>query len=111
MNFRTAISAFTLVSAMTLSGGAFAQGMVGDMQIPADQMQSFQEKCDLLAANANKSLTEPTDQDKANETTGSTGVANGANDPNSTTQSDSEKITALLASMTPEQCKEAGLTK
>lgn len=110
MIIRNAISAIALVSAMTLSGGAFAQAMIGDVQIPADQVSSFEEKCALLAADANKSLTEPTDQSTDAEQTGAI-VANGTDDPNASSESDSEKITSLLASMTPEQCKEAGLTK
>jgi hypothetical protein len=110
MKIRAVISSLALVSAMTLAGAASAQTMVGDMQIPADQMASFEEKCALIAADANKSLTEPADQSKDAEATGAV-VANGTDDPNATTQTDSDKIEALLASMTPEQCKEAGLTK
>jgi hypothetical protein len=104
MKLRTMLSSLALVSAMGLSGGAFAQAMLGDMEIPADNLGLFQEKCAAIASAAAQSLAEPVDN--ADETaTGST-TATDNDDPD---LANKDNIEALLASMTPEQCEEAGL--
>lgn len=103
MKIRTMLSSIALVSTMALSGGAFAQAMIGDMEIPADNLASFQEKCAAIGVAANKSLT--SDQSSTDTTaTGSTST-----DSDSPDLANEDNLDQLLASMTPEQCKEAGL--
>ena len=112
MTFRAVISSLALVSAMTLSSGAFAQAMVGEMEIPADQMAAFQEKCSAINAAATETLAAPNDESD-NAAVEGTAVANGEDDPQGSGNSDpasAENMEALLASMTPEQCVEAGLS-
>jgi hypothetical protein len=107
MKLRTMISSLALVSAMTLSGGAFAQSMIGGVEVPADQWGSFEQKCQLLNGAANATLAEPLDESDDATATGSV-VANGEDDPERSSDA-SDNITALMANLTVEQCKEAGL--
>ena len=113
MKLRAVISSLALVSAMALSGGAFAQTVnaIGGVTIPADQLPAFQEKCTAVAAAANQTLATPNDESDDAVATGSV-VANGTEDPNASSGSDPasvEEMNALLAGLTAEQCKEAGL--
>lgn len=103
MKLRTMLSSLALVSAMTLSGGAFAQAMLGDMEIPADNLGLFQEKCAAIASAANQSLAEPVEDETA------TGSTTSADASDSSDLASDDNIEQLLASMTPEQCEEAGL--
>lgn len=99
---------------MTFSGAAMAQSapnMMGGMEIPAEQWTSFQEKCAAINSAATQTLAQPNDESDDAVATGSV-VANGEDDPNASSGSDpasQDEITKLLASLTPEQCKEAGL--
>jgi len=114
MKLRAVISSVALVSAMAISGGAFAQSAsnsIGGMEIPAEQWTSFQEKCAAINSAATQTLAQPNDESDDATQTGSV-VANGEDDPNASSGSDlaaSDEVTKLLASLTPEQCKEAGL--
>jgi len=104
MKIRSMISSLALVSALTFSGGAFAQAMIGETAIPTENMGLFQEKCAAIASAANQSLA--SDQ-KTDETATGTVV-----DPNASDSPDlanDDNIEQLLSSMTPEQCEEAGL--
>jgi hypothetical protein len=103
MTFRTVISSLALVSAMTLSGGAFAQAMIGDVTIPEANMPAFQEKCAAIASAQTESLSTPVEDETATGSTEAT-PANDDGDPAS-----EDNLDALLASLTPDQCKEAGL--
>jgi hypothetical protein len=111
MKLRAMISSVALVSAMTISGGAFAQSMIGGVEVPAEQMQQFQEKCATLnstgsmAAAPAETLAQPNDESDDATQTGSV-VANGEDDPEAT---DGSELTAALEGLTVEQCKEAGL--
>src|SRR5690606_33474171 len=111
MKLRTVLSSLALASALTLSGGAFAQSMIGGMEVPADQWGAFQDKCAALTAANNESLASPLDESDDATVTGSV-VANGEDDPMRSSGSDplsSENIDQLLAGLTPEQCNDAGL--
>jgi hypothetical protein len=105
MTFRTVISSLALVSAMTLSGSAFAQAMIGDVTIPETNMADFQAKCAAIASAKTESLSTPVEDETA---TGSveTDAADATDDPD---LAGKDQLDALLASLTPEQCKEAGL--
>ena len=114
MKLHAVISSLALVSAMTFSGAAMAQSapnMMGGIEIPAEQWTSFQEKCAAINSAATQTLAQPNDESDDAVATGSV-VANGEDDPNASSGSDpasQDEITKLLASLTPEQCKEAGL--
>jgi len=134
MKISTALSSIALVAAMTLSGAAFAQTMIGDVTIPEGNLASFQEKCAAINSAATESLSEKADagNDSSNDdttATASTTASGGAATPaagadaNTTTTAaagsqdnddgdlaSEDNLDELLASMTPEQCKEAGLS-
>jgi hypothetical protein len=103
MKLQTMISSLALVAAMTFSGGAFAQSMIGDVAIPDANLADFQARCSAIASAATESLASPEDDPTV---TGSV-AADGANaDPD---PANKDNLDQLLASLTPEQCKEAGL--
>lgn len=106
MKIRTVISSFALVSAMALSGGAAAQSMVGDMAIPEERIVDFQEKCRAIASVQNESLASPVGTNETDDT--ATGTV-GATSTDSPDYANEDNIDGLLASMTPELCKDAGL--
>ena len=111
MKLRAVISSIALASAMTFSGGAFAQSMIGGVEIPAEQLQQFQEKCATLnsagsvAAAPADTLAQPNDESDDAVATGSV-AANGEDDPEGT---DADPLVTALANLTIDQCKEAGL--
>jgi hypothetical protein len=107
MKLRTMLSSIALVSALSLSGGAFAQAMLGEMAIPTENLGDFQEKCAAIASAATESLSEPVNSDATDDT--ATGTVDSANASDSPDQANDDNLDQLLASMTPEQCKEAGL--
>lgn len=104
MKLHTVISSIALVSAMTFSGSVFAQAMIGEVQIPEAKMADFQAKCAAIASAQTESLASPVETDDT--ATGSTdaATANDTSDP-----ANKDNLDALLASLTPEQCVEAGL--
>lgn len=106
MTFRTVISSLALVSAMTLSGGAFAQAMIGDVTIPEANMADFQAKCAAIASAQTESLAAPVNDDETATGSTTTDPAQATDDPD---PANKDNLDALLASLTPEQCKEAGL--
>lgn len=103
MKIRTLVSSLALVSALALSGPSVAQSMVGDVAIPGERIADFQEKCRAIASVQNESLTSPVNDEGAEEETGS------VSDTDSPDYANEDNIDMLLASMTPEQCVEAGL--
>ena len=107
MKIRTVISSFALVSAMALSGGAAAQSMLGDVAIPEERMADFQEKCAASASVQTESLASGQGLDQTDDT--DTGTVAGANSSDSPDLANSDNIDGLLASMTPDQCRDAGL--
>lgn len=104
MKIRTVISSFALVSAMALSGGAAAQSMLGDVAIPEERIADFQEKCRAIASVQNESLAGGQNLDQTDDTT--TGGVASTDSPD---YANDDNIDGLLASMTPELCKDAGL--
>jgi hypothetical protein len=109
MTFRTVISSLALVSAMTLSGGAFAQAMIGDVTIPEANMADFQAKCAAIASAQTESLSTPVEDEAADETATGTVSTDAAPANDDTDPASEDNLDALLASLTPDQCKEAGL--
>lgn len=105
MKIRSIISSLALVSALAISGGASAQSMIGDVAIPQERMADFQEKCRAIASVQNESLAGAVNQDQ----TDSTNTGSVTSNTDSPDYANDDNIDGLLASMTPEQCKDAGL--
>ena len=110
MKFRTVISSLALVSAMTFSGAVMAQAMIGGVAIPEANMAAFQEKCAAIASAQTESLSTPVEDEAATADATATGSTT-ADKTDSADQANEDNLDALLASLTPEQCQEAGLVK
>ena len=112
MKLQAIISSAALAAALTLSGGAFAQNtqfMIDDVVIPDENLADFQEKCRALLAAANQSLTAD-DEDTPVDPTTTGAIAESETTPQeSADPAAQDNIDELLASLTPEKCKEAGL--
>lgn len=107
MSIRTLISPLAVAAVLTFSSGALGQAMIGEFEIPAEDMFTFQEKCDALLAAKNQSLTVDENQVDEEETA-SVGTDNqGTQD--SPDPAAIENQLEILASLTLEQCQEAGL--
>ena len=110
MKFRTVISSLALVSAMTFPGAVMAQSMIGDVVIPEANMADFQAKCAAIASAKTESLSTPVQDEAAQADATATGsVAAGTPDSDDGDLASEDNLDRLLASLTPEQCKEAGL--
>lgn len=108
MKLRTVISSLALVSAMTFSGAVMAQAMIGDVAIPEANMADFQAKCAAIASAQTESLSTPVENEADATATGSVAAdASAASDDGDLASKDN--LDELLASLTPEQCVEAGL--
>lgn len=102
MTIRDLISPLAVAAILTFSGGAMAQVMIDDFPVPEDDVAAYAQKCQALQASINRSLTESDDDNVDDTTTGSIGAA----DPDPAAQ---ENEPGILASLTVEQCQEAGL--
>jgi hypothetical protein len=105
MKLQAIVSSVALAAALTFSGAAVAQNMIGDVAIPADQVQTFKDACAALQAKNTASLTK--DDDQVDETTtGSTGKdTNQADSPDPAAQDNWDE---LIAGLTMEQCETGG---
>jgi hypothetical protein len=114
MKITSALSSIALVVALTFSGSVLAQSKIGDVTIPDENLASFQEKCAAINSASTESLAEKADagNDQTNDATatGSTAAANASASDDGDLASE-DNLDELLASLTPEQCKEAGLIK
>ena len=109
MKFRTVISSLALVSAMTFSGAVMAQSMIGDVVIPEANMADFQAKCAAIASAKTESLSTPVEDEAAAADATATGSVAATPDSDDGDLASEDNLDQLLASLTPEQCKEAGL--
>lgn len=105
MKIRTLVSSLALVSALALSGPSVAQSMIGEFAIPGERMEDFQEKCRAIASVQTESLAGSVSNESDEDETGSV-TDPGTDSPD---YANEDNIDQLLASMTPEQCVEAGL--
>ena len=106
---RSMISSLALTAAMLLSTGAWAQTMVGQQSVSADDLPKVQAQCNTLAGvdkNSMASQTEQTDGAEADgagdSTTGETEVPNGT---------DQATAAVDLSLITIEDCRAAGLAQ
>jgi len=111
MKLHTVVSTLAVVAAMTFSGSALAQSavvMVDGLEIPSERMADFESKCAAIASAQTESLSSPVEDETADATeTGSTASPD-TDDPDPANE---DNLDALLASITVDQCKEAGLVK
>jgi hypothetical protein len=108
MKLQAIVSSIALAAALTFSGAAVAQNMLNDTAIPADQIDSFKGKCEALRAEANASGTSGganTEPVVDPTTTASTG---GGQPIENSDPAARDNWAAALASLTIEQCDEAG---
>ena len=111
MTFRTVISSLALVSAMTFSGAVMAQAMIGGVAIPEANMPSFEEKCAAIASAQTESLSTPVENEAAAADATATGSVATEDKSDDGDLASEDNLDQLLASLTPEQCQEAGLIK
>jgi hypothetical protein len=99
MKLRSLTSTIALAACLAFSGSAMAQTMIGGVEVPADQLPAFQEKCAALAAASTQSLAgdQATEADSNSSDTTPLDPAAKAN------------VEVLLGSLTAEQCMEAKL--
>ena len=109
MKFRTVISSLALVSAMTFSGAVMAQSMIGGVTIPEANMADFQAKCAAIASAKTESLSTPVEDEAAAADATATGSVAATPESDDGDLASEDNLDQLLASLTPEQCKEAGL--
>ena len=107
MKLQAIVSSVALAAALSFSGSALAQNMLNGVEIPADQIQDFQDKCAALRAESTASLTTDDDANIDPTTTAST------NDPKSSSAESADPAAQdnwdeALASLTLEECEAAG---
>lgn len=107
------VSAAALAAALTFSGSAFAQNMIGGQAIPGDRLTDFAQACQALQAASNASIvtgdtdstTDPVEDDVDETETGSV-----ASEPRDT-ESDpaaQDNWDQVLATLSADDCAEAG---
>jgi hypothetical protein len=112
MKLQAIVSAAALAAAMLVAGPVAAQQtfMIGDETIPVDQVDNFKEACEGLRAANLASLTASDDQNE--EQTDATQTGSVATDSSQSSGSPDpaaqEKWTALMATLTTEECEAAG---
>jgi hypothetical protein len=124
---RSMISSLTLTAAMLISSAAWAQTMVGQQNVSAEDLPKVQAQCNTLAAEAKESLGSATEQ-KADDATGENNGGDTGTDNDSASSSDNgasdmsaqsevpngtdQAVTTVdLSLITLEECKAAGLVK
>ncbi|HEY9010284.1 MAG TPA: hypothetical protein VIN06_04655 [Devosia sp.] len=110
MKLHTVVSTLAVAAAMTFSGSAMAQSavvMVDGLEIPSERMPDFESKCAAIASAQTESLAAPVENETDATETGSTSSPD-TDDPDPANE---DNLDALLASITVDQCKEAGLVK
>jgi hypothetical protein len=113
MHTRNLVSSIALVAALSFSGGAMAQTMIGGVDIPPEDLDRVQAHCNTLAAAENESLAETADDDDAANGDDDGDDAQADPDPAADDGEASDMENALtsidLDTVTLEQCREAGL--
>lgn len=100
------VSSLAVASALALSTPVFAQSnMIGDWAIPEDQIATFQEKCRALTAAANESVV----SDDVNNEVDATETASVGDEPSTDPDPSAQDNADMIANLTVDQCKEAGL--
>jgi|SwirhisoilCB2_FD_contig_41_5566730_length_431_multi_7_in_0_out_0_1 hypothetical protein len=127
---RSMISSLALAAAMLVSTGAWAQTMVGQQNVSAEDLPKVQAQCNTLSAKAKESLASqsPTDSnasstddnsggdnggtDDAATTPGGAGEDDGAGDLGTETETPNNPSPGIdLSLITLEDCQAAGLVQ
>jgi cytoskeletal protein RodZ len=114
MKLRAIISSVALVTALSISGAAYAQNMFNGSAIPDDQVQKFKDACAGLQAKDNASLT--TDNNSSATSTESTdatttgSVATQAGEPSqgNSDPAAEQNWDTIIAGLTKDDCAAAG---
>jgi hypothetical protein len=110
MSISKLISPLALAAAISLSGAAMAQTMIGGKAIPEDQLEAVTQKCTELTT---ASLTAPTEAE--DDDTDAATPAEPEGDQSGDEQEEGESADPAdpaaidLETLTAELCKEAGL--
>jgi hypothetical protein len=104
---RSMISSLALTAAMLVSTGAWAQTMIGQQTVSAEDLPKVQAQCNTLAGVEMQSDASQSDESGA-EPTGAGDMASDSEVPNGTDQATSAVDLSLI---TIEDCKAAGLVK
>ncbi len=99
---RTLVSVIALVGAMTLSGGAMAQTMVGGASVSAEDLPKVQTACNTLAADEKQGSGTNTDETTSGE---------GADAATNETETGATTTSIDLDLLTYQACKDAGLVE
>lgn len=99
MRIRNLISPLAVAAVLAFSGGAVAQNVIGDFVIPEEDIGMFTRQCQALQAAMNQSLAEP----NVDET------VTGSIEPEEPDPAAKDNRLQILASLTVEDCKAAGL--
>ncbi|HEY0920320.1 hypothetical protein [Devosia sp.] len=100
MHVRNLIFPLAAAAFLSVSGAATAQAVINNYRVPEESMTTFAQKCQALQVAQNRSLSEDADQtvtgsiDEPGESSGDFAAR--------------EHELEILASLTVEQCREAG---
>jgi hypothetical protein len=109
MKLQAIVSSIALAAALTFSGAAVAQNMLNGQEIPAEQIQQFQDRCEALRAESTASLTTDSNANVDATTTASVETKDSSTSADSSSDpAAQDNWEAALASLTIEQCDEAG---
>lgn len=104
MKLQAILSSAALIAAMSFTGTAVAQNMIGDIEVPGEQVQAFKDACAALEAKSTASLTT---EDSEDLTTGST-TSDDSQQSSSGDPASQDYWDNLMAGLTLEQCEAGG---
>jgi len=114
MRLRAIISSVALVTALSISGAAYAQNMFNGTAIPDDQVQKFKDACAALQAKESASLTQDNNSNASaanttdQTTTGSVTTQGGEQTPTDPDPAAEQNWDTIIAGLTPDDCSAAG---
>ncbi len=111
MKLRAIISSVALVTALSISGAAYAQNMFNGSAIPDDQVQKFKDACAGLQAQSTASLTQDNNSGASSTdqtTTGSVAAQGGEPTPTNPDPAAEQNWDTIIAGLTADDCKTAG---
>lgn len=100
------VSSLAVASALAFSTPVFAQNMINGMEIPADRMTDFQQKCEALNVAKAEPVVGLSSEADGTETGAVNNTPEAPADPADPLAQNN--LDQLLAGLTPEQCAEAG---
>jgi hypothetical protein len=108
---RSMISSLTLAAAMLVSTGAWAQTMVGQQTVSAEDLPKVQAQCNTLAGVDAQSMASDTTTAEGGTEAPADGAGDLGKDSETPNGTDAATATVDLSLITIEDCKAAGLAK